>query len=118
MQRTRYARALMAALYAKGLALYGNPITFICLGATGLACLSILLWPFVAYAIIFLFDAPDSLSNPIVWIIALLMLLYPVPVAFGTFTSWKAHNETNNSGLAICSINFILLYAAFTLKLW
>jgi len=104
-------------LYAKGFALYGNPITFLCLGVSGLACLSILLWPFVAYTSIFLFDSPDSENNPFVWFAAFLMLSYPLTVALGTFISWKAHTSTNSlkalAGVLISSVNYLLLFVYF-----
>ncbi len=99
--------------------MYGNPITFLALGISGVLAASVLAWPLVLYFSVFLFDAPGSISKPINLIIAALMLTYPVTAIVGFLISKKAHEATQSikavAGLCLASSNFVVLLVIFQL---
>lgn len=102
--------------------MYGNPITFLCLGLSALSCLSLLLWPVALYMSVFLFDAPGSMAKIINWVVLILLLSYPAPVVYGTLKAANAHKETKTLESLVCPFiaysNFAVLYSLMALKLW
>ena len=97
--------------------MYGNPITFLALGISGVLAASVLAWPLALYLSVFLFDAPDSTSNPINLLVAALILTYPASTIVGFMVSKKAHEATQSikaiAGLCLASSNFVVLYVIF-----
>lgn len=102
--------------------MYGNPITFLCLGLSVLSCLSIFLWPIAVYMSVFLFDAPNSMAKILNWVVLFLLLSYPAPVVLGTLKAAKAHKETKTLESLVCPFisysNFAVLYGMMVLNLW
>ena len=64
---------------------------------------SLAIWPFLGLMTAFMFDAPQAMHNPGLWLFALSILLYPVLILLSLYQFAKAfyHQNARQIGSAL-----------------
>lgn len=80
---------------------------------------SLAAWPFAAFSTLFMFDSPQSTSNPITISLALMLIFYPLTVICYTGKFFSLFNKEKNKELLrmtfMSSIGPLSVFISFNL---
>lgn len=79
----------------------------------GIGCLA---WPLLAYLSVFMFDAPGSLESQITGVLALSLVLYPIPAILGNIYFWYSFSRDRVRGYFFGCLVSVSGYAAIALS--